>query len=229
MTTLDGIERTLGRPGPGLGDTGQDCLICDAEGTPVGIGGVMGGASSEIDEGTTRVLLEAAYFVPMAIARTSKRLALRTEASARFERGCDPQGVDRAADRFCELLALTAGPAMGVADGIIDVVGDVPRPVELTVRPTKINALLGTAFTAGDVTGLLSPLGMTVVADPAGDDDALLVTVPTFRPDIRPAPMGRRTSPRRWPGPSATPASPGASRPGPSPGASPIVSSTGGS
>ena len=110
VTTLDGVERTLGRPGPGLGDTGQDCLICDAEGTPVAIGGVMGGASSEIDDTTSRVLLEAAYFVPMAIARTSKRLALRTEASARFERGCDPAGIDRAAARFCELLALTAGP-----------------------------------------------------------------------------------------------------------------------
>ena len=55
---------TLGAPGPGLGDTGQDCLICDAEGSPVGIGGVMGGASSEIDETTSRVLLEAAYFDP---------------------------------------------------------------------------------------------------------------------------------------------------------------------
>ena len=97
LVTLDGVERTLGRPGPGLGDTGQDCLICDAEGSPVGIGGVMGGASSEIDDTTSRVLLEAAYFDPMAIARTSKRLGLRTEASARFERGCDPEGIDRAA------------------------------------------------------------------------------------------------------------------------------------
>ncbi len=74
LVTLDGVERELGRPGPGLGDTGQDCLICDAERTPVGIGGVMGGASSEIGDTTSRVLLEAAYFVPMAIARTSKRL-----------------------------------------------------------------------------------------------------------------------------------------------------------
>ena len=64
---------------------------------------------------TTRVLLEAAYFVPMAIARTSKRLNLRTEASARFERGCDPAGIDRAADRFCELLApdRRSGPGRG--------------------------------------------------------------------------------------------------------------------
>ncbi len=190
VTTLDGVERTLGRPGPGLGDTGQDCLICDAEGAPVGIGGVMGGASSEIDGTTTRVLLEAAYFVPMAIARTSKRLALRTEASARFERGCDPAGIDRAADRFCELLALTAGPDLRVASGVIDVVGDVPEPVQLTVRPAKINALLGTSFTAPEVAGLLAPLGITVSEVAVDGDDALDVTVPTFRPDIRPAPMG---------------------------------------
>ena len=198
VTTLDGIERTVGLPGPGLGDTGQDCLICDAEGTPVAIGGVMGGASSEIDPATSRVLLEAAYFAPMAIARTSKRLGLRSEASARFERGCDPAGIDRAAARFCELLALTAGPAMRVADGVIDVVGEVPRPEVLTVRPSKINALLGTQFTASEVADLLAPLGITSSASDgtkraeegvAGADE-LTVTVPTFRPDIRPAPLG---------------------------------------
>ena len=187
VTTLDGAVRTLGRPGPGLGDTGQDCLICDAEGAPVGIGGIMGGASSEIGPGTSRVLLEAAYFVPMAIARTSKRLALRTEASARFERGCDPEGIDRAADRFCQLLALTAGPGMSVADGVVDIRGEVPGPVVVPVRPDRVNALLGSDFSSGEITHLLEPLGMSVRPGPAG---ALEVTVPTFRPDIRPAPKG---------------------------------------
>ncbi|HWW52920.1 MAG TPA: phenylalanine--tRNA ligase subunit beta, partial [Acidimicrobiales bacterium] len=71
VTTLDGVERILGVPGRGLGETGEDCLICDAAGDPVGIGGIMGGSSSEISESTTRVLLEAAYFDPMVIARTS--------------------------------------------------------------------------------------------------------------------------------------------------------------
>jgi phenylalanyl-tRNA synthetase beta chain len=190
VTTLDGVQRTLGRPGPGLGDTGQDCLICDAEGNPVAIGGVMGGASSEIDHATSTVLLEAAYFVPMAIARTSKRLALRTEASARFERGCDPAGIDRAAARFCELLALTAGPGMRMAEGVIDLVGELPRPVELTVRAPKINALLGTTFTGPEVAALLAPLGITSSTPPGTGDDVLALTVPTFRPDIRPGPMG---------------------------------------
>ena len=90
IVTLDGVPRTVGVRGRGLGDTGEDCLICDGEDTPVGIAGIMGGASSEIAESTTEVLLEAAYFAPMAVARTSKRLALRTEASARFDAGAIP-------------------------------------------------------------------------------------------------------------------------------------------
>ena len=101
VETLDGVERTVGVPGRSRGDTGDDCLICDAEGTPVGIGGIMGGASSEIADTTTEVLLEAAYFAPMPIARTSRRLGLRTEASARFERGCDPWGIEPSVRRFC--------------------------------------------------------------------------------------------------------------------------------
>ena len=230
LTTLDGIERTLGRPGPGLGDTGQDCLICDARGAPVGIGGVMGGASSEIDGGTNRVLLEAAYFVPMAIARTSKRLALRTEASARFERGCDPAGIDRAADRFCELLALTAGPTLAVADGVIDVVGDLPEPVVLTVRPAKINALLGTSFTAPEVAGLLGPLGIVATAADGGDVMSDAVGGALCRspcpPSVRtsaPPRWGRPISPRRWPAPTAMSASPVACLRGPSPAGSPTA------
>ncbi len=189
VTTLDDVVRTLGTPGPGLGDTGQDCLICDATGSPVGIGGIMGGASSEIGPGTTRVLLEAAYFVPMAIARTSKRLTLRTEASARFERGCDPAGIDRAAERFCELLGLTAGPDLILAEGVLDVVGDVPVPLEVSVRPVRVNGLLGTDLSAAAIAELLAPLGMVSTVT-GGDDDPVAVVVPTFRPDIRPLPMG---------------------------------------
>jgi phenylalanyl-tRNA synthetase beta chain len=188
LTTLDGVERELGKPGPGLGDTGQDCLICDAEGDPVGIAGVMGGESSEISESTTRVLLEAAYFVPIAIARTSKRLNLRTEASARFERGTDPHGIDRAADRFCALLAVTSGPGTTIAPGALDVRGDVPDPIQLTVRAERINALLGTTFDSDEVAERLAPLGM--LAEPGPEPESLRVTVPTFRPDIRPAPFG---------------------------------------
>ena len=116
VTTLDGIERVVGRPTPGPGGDTGDCLICDARSQPVGIAGIMGGASSEIAPTTTRVLLEVAYFAPMAIARTSKRLGLRTEASARFEQGCDPAVLERAADRIIELLMLSNGTDLTLAN-----------------------------------------------------------------------------------------------------------------
>ncbi len=189
LTTLDGVARTLGLPGP-LGDDGRDCLICDADSVPVAIGGIMGGSSSEIDAGTSRVLLEAAYFDPMSIARTSKRLGLRTEASARFERGCDPAAIDLAGERFCQLIALTAGPAMSVVSGVLDVQGRVPAPFELDVRPSRIAGLLGATFTSEEIARLLAPLGIEAEPLGPGSDDALALTVPTHRPDIRPAPMG---------------------------------------
>jgi phenylalanyl-tRNA synthetase beta chain len=188
VTTLDGEVRSLGRPGPGLGDTGEDCLICDANGEPVGIGGVMGGASSEIGAATSRVLLETAYFLPMAIARTSKRLGVRTEASARFERGCDPEIIDTAAERICRLIALTSGPSTALAAGVLDERHGAPGPLELTVRPARINALIGSEFDAATISGLLTPLGFAVA--PSADVDALAVTVPTFRPDVRSGQMG---------------------------------------
>ena len=142
VETLDGVERTVGVRGRSLGDTGEDCLICDAEGTPVGIGGIMGGASSEIADGTTEVLLEAAYFAPMAIARTSKRLGLRTEASARFERGCDPWGIEPSVARFCQLLGESV-PGLRVADGMLDVRGEVPEPFVVSVPVARVHSQIG--------------------------------------------------------------------------------------
>lgn len=189
VTTLDGVARTLGVAGPGLDDPGRDCLICDADGEPVGIGGVMGGASSEIAATTRRVLLESAYFDPMTIARTSKRLGLRTEASARFERGCDPAAVGLAGERFCELVALSGGPSLVRAPGVLEARGEVPAPFDLEVRPSRISGLLGAPFTSEEIVALLAPLG--IAAETGGpDDDRVRVTVPTHRSDIRAAPMG---------------------------------------
>jgi phenylalanyl-tRNA synthetase beta chain len=185
LVTLDGAERLLGVPGRGLGDTGIDCVICDAEDSVVGVGGIMGGASSEISDGTTTVLLEAAYFTPMVIARTAKRLGLRTEASARFERGCDPLGIDRSVARFCQLLGESV-PGLQVAAGILDARGDVPAPFDLAVPVSRVQRQIGVELGGDEITALLEPIGFAC----RSDGSVLTVTVPTNRPDIRPAPFG---------------------------------------
>jgi phenylalanyl-tRNA synthetase beta chain len=200
LVTLDEVERTVGVPGRSLGDTGADCLICDAEGIPVGVGGVMGGASSEISATTTEVLLEAAYFTPMAIARTSRRLGLRTEASARFERGCDPWGIEPAVARFCQLLS-ESNPDLRVADGMLDVRGDVPEPFVVSVPLARVHRQLGVELSAGEIGRLVEPIGFRVMeevgAGLAGGPGAsgfgresLVVEVPTNRPDVRREPFG---------------------------------------
>ncbi|MDP9070603.1 MAG: phenylalanine--tRNA ligase subunit beta [Actinomycetota bacterium] len=167
LVTLDGVERRFGFDG--------DCLICDATGAPVGIGGIMGGASSEISEATRRVLLEAAYFTPMAIARTSKRLGLRSEASARFERGCDPQGIDAAVARLCALLETAE-----VAAGMLDVSNLPPPPPPIRLRTARVNALLGTSLDDGQVRSYLEPIGFQAVPAGPGVHE---VAAPSFRPD----------------------------------------------
>jgi len=189
LVTLDGVERTLGVRGRSLGDTGDDCLICDAEGTPVGIGGIMGGASSEISDSTAAVLLEAAYFAPMAIARTSKRLGLRTEASARFERGVDPWGIEPAVRRFCELLAESI-PGLRVADGMLDVRGEVPEPFVASVPTARVHSQIGVELGREEIARLIEPIGFTVLDRDGDGGDRVTVIVPTNRPDVRPEPYG---------------------------------------
>jgi phenylalanyl-tRNA synthetase beta chain len=175
LVTLDGTVRTLGR-----GDY-PDCLICDAGGSVVGIAGIMGGASSEISPSSRRVVLETAHFNPMAIARTSKRLSLRSEASHRFERGVDIEGADRAARRFCELLKLTS-PEVRLSGPVVDVKapGSGGR-LTVSLRTTRVNGVLGTKLSAGEITALLEPIGFGVVVGASG---VHTVDVPSFRPDV---------------------------------------------
>ncbi|HUZ21687.1 MAG TPA: phenylalanine--tRNA ligase subunit beta [Acidimicrobiales bacterium] len=185
IITLDGVERSLGiaRDAAGREVEVEDCLICDANDAPVGVAGVMGGASSEIGPSTTRVLLEAAEFAPRLVGGTSKRLGLRSEASQRFERGVDPEGVVRAADRVCELVALAAGSAGASAPAVAPgVVEDRPLRRErarVHVRTARVNALLGTKLATPEIAAYLAPIGF--VSAPEGD--GLLVEVPSFRPD----------------------------------------------
>ena len=173
ILTLDGVERTL---------TIADGVLADADDVAVGIAGVMGGASTEISETTDAVLLELAWWDPMTIARSSKRLNLRSEASARFERGADPEILDLAAARFAELLAPTGA---SMASETLAATGDLPRAPTVLVRTARVNGILGTDLTASRITTLLRPIGFAVAPAGADDGSGQLVTVPTFRPDTR--------------------------------------------
>lgn len=166
VVTLDEVERALGN---------EDCVICDAKGQPVGIGGIMGGASSEISESTSTLLLEAAYFAPVAIAKTSKRLGIRTEASVRFEKGCDPEGIERAVRRFASLL-----PEFEMAKTMVDVSSRDSSPRVISVRTKRVNAVLGTDLTDASVKEYLDPIGFATAISAPGELD---VTIPSFRPD----------------------------------------------
>ena len=169
ITTLDGVERTL---------EATDLLICDAHRAPQALAGIMGGSNSEISDETRSILLEAAYFEPMGIARSSKRLKLRSESSARFERGIDPDAVGSSAERALELLGETA-------DARVDplVLDEQPiarvRP-QITVRTSRVNAVLGTGLSDTDIVDALAPLGI----ETEGDTDAIVATIPSWRPDL---------------------------------------------
>ena len=118
----------------------------------------MGGSTAEVSASTTEILLESAYFERMGIARSSKRLKLRSESSARFERGIDPDAVARNADRAMELLVEVAGAR--VAPDATDV---YPTPVareRIRLRASRVNAVLGTALDDEDVWASLAPLGI---------------------------------------------------------------------
>ncbi len=164
LTTLDDLDRTL---------TPEDLLICDGEDVPVGLAGIMGGASSEIDEATTDVLLEMAWFHPIGIVKSSRRHKLRSEASARFEKGTDPEVIDLAMRRFAELLGAPLESGAAVARGTLPV-----RP-PVRVRTARVARILGTDLGAKRITEVLEPIGFATA--PSGDD--LDVTIPSWRYD----------------------------------------------
>ena len=186
LETLDGVTRSLARAGRGLGDTGVDCVIVDGEDRVVGLAGIMGGASSEISDSTTDVLLEAAFFDPMTIARSSKRHGLRSEASNRFERGVDPHLALRAAARFVEILRESC-PTLEWLAAPLDVWGDTPTPPTVELRRGDIERGLGVEIAHDEVIRLLTGLGFSVVAH--GED--LAVTAPSARLDVRGGAAGR--------------------------------------
>ena len=171
LTTLDGEDRTF---------THDDLFICDADDVPIGLGGIMGGLDTEISDTTTTVALEVAWFSLVGIGQTVARTNLRSEASARFERGVDPYGMPLAVARFVELLSETC-PDLTVHAGAVDARSDhLPAERRSTeVRISAVNRILGTDLDADDLPGLLDPIGFTV----SGDGATRTVVLPSWRLD----------------------------------------------
>lgn len=168
LTTLNGVTHEL--------RTGQ-MMICDAE-KPVAAAGIMGGADTEVGPATQRMLLESAHFDHQSIRRTRKQMGLSTEASYRFERSVDPEGVVAALDRFRELYREITGQDGG--DRLVDVYPAPPERRVLTVRPSRARAILAMEVTAEQCRDYLAKLGFGV----SGTDDALTVVCPAWRPDV---------------------------------------------
>ena len=169
-TTLDNAERKL---------KSGDLLICDAQG-PVALAGIMGGSGSEIADTTTSVFLECAYFNPVGVRMTSKRLGLSTDSSYRFERGVDPHGaLEDALHTAAALLIDIAGGE--VAAGTIDVYPQKMQPKHVAVRTSRVNRILGTSLDAGQVKKYLAGLGFTCVSQ---SDSDFVFDIPQYRSDI---------------------------------------------
>jgi phenylalanyl-tRNA synthetase beta chain len=169
ITAIDGTEVRLE---PDM------LVIADGE-RPVAIAGVMGGRDSEVSGGTQNILLEAAYFNPVSVRRTSKRIGLSSPSSYRFERGVDPNGVRQAADRAAQLLAELSGGT--VSQTVFDVYPQRIPPRVIRFRPHRCRALLGAEVSDADAERLLKRLGLRVERE---SPEVWMVTAPTSRPDL---------------------------------------------
>ncbi len=173
VRTLDGVDRTL---------VPDMLAIADAE-RPQAVAGIMGGAASEVGPGTRTIVLEAAWFDPLSVRRTSRRLGLATDASYRFERGADVAAPPAAIRRAHRLLAdIGAGTPRGP---LVDRFPAPPAPVEIRLRHARLGRVLGQTIEEGFVAPALASLGFEPT--PAAEDDgpAWRVRVPTFRVDVK--------------------------------------------
>ena len=164
IQTLDGNDRKL---------TTSMLCICD-EHKPVGVAGVMGGANSEIVGDTAMVVFESANFNGVSIRRTATALGMRTDASARYEKGLDPMNTYKGVQRACELVELLG--CGEVIDGIIDVIAADQAPRTVKLEPEKINALLGTDISEAEMRAMLQRLDFTLEGD--------TIVVPSWRSDV---------------------------------------------
>jgi len=174
IRTLDGVDRALD----------PDMLVIADADRAQAIGCVMGGADSEIGGATKVMVLESAYFKPASVWRTSRRLALKTEASTRFERGADVEAAPAAIGRAAALLEqIGAARPIGAT---IDRYPSPRKPLALTLRGSRIQHVLGIAVADADVPARLTPLGFSVSDHrPSTIDHRWTVTVPTFRVDVQ--------------------------------------------
>ncbi|HXT87507.1 MAG TPA: phenylalanine--tRNA ligase subunit beta, partial [Verrucomicrobiae bacterium] len=177
MRTLDGIERKFSK---------DMCLICDAGG-PVAIGGIMGGAESEISFSTKTLLLESAWFEPVSIRRASKALGLRTEASTRFERGADIEMAEFASRRAAELIQQLAG---GEISGAIDIYPQPRAAHKIELSRKELLRVMGADVPDREIEEILSALGFAPFRTDAnrGSRDSLVAawtcTIPSWRGDV---------------------------------------------
>ena len=171
IRTLDGQDREL---------TVEDVVIADAAG-PQALGGVMGGAHSEVTQATTSLVLEAAVFPPKRVRRTSRRLGLKSESSLRFERGVDPQAVVEALDRAAQLIVELAGGKLASPVLVAGEPGAAPAAV--SYDPARLNALLGTKIPEAEVASLLRRRFYEVAQGSAGWS----ATPPKWRRDVKAA------------------------------------------
>ena len=164
LTTLDGNVRKLN----------PNILVIADDTRAVGLAGIMGGENSEIVSDTVDVVFESANFDGTCIRKGALSLGMRTEASAKFEKGLDPMNTLPAVERACELVELLG--AGEVVDGVIDVINSIPEPTVLALRPDKINALLGTDVSTEAMQDILRSLGFGVEGE--------TISVPSWRGDV---------------------------------------------
>ncbi len=169
FTTLDSKERKLPT---------NTLMICDGK-KEVAVAGVMGGENSEITSSTKNILIESAYFNPSSIRKTSKALGLSSDSSYRFERGTDPNITKFAAERAAQLVSELADGK--IAKGTIDVYSKVIHPKEIELRFSRTSKILGYEILSDKIKNILARLGLGLEVI---DVDKLLVSVPTYRPDI---------------------------------------------
>jgi phenylalanyl-tRNA synthetase beta chain len=169
MTTLDGQERTLD----------SDTLVIADAAKPVALAGIMGGFATEVSEATVDILLESAWFEPLSVRRSSKRIGLASEASYRFGRGADYGCVSAAMDRAAELIAELTGAKVGP---VADVQARVLPQTVISLEYSFIEKHLGTAPPQVEAVSILRNLGFTV--DAPGADGKLIITVPSWRGDV---------------------------------------------